>query len=102
MSEKQCPDISGYVHPTSNNHTKKSVYKTFTAEEKQDKYAFGVTTAGKSYARQAVHEEECPVCQAAIINTCYCNNSDKTCSNGHIWYTDRDGNVKVGNPHMKK
>lgn len=103
MAEQKCPEISGYVHPISNNHTKKSVYKTFTAEEKQDKYAFGVTTGGKSYAKQATtyEEEKCPVCQGGITSSCYCINSDKTCAQGHIWYTDRDGNIKVGNPHKK-
>lgn len=98
----QSPVIDGYIHPVSNNYTKRSVYKTFTAEEEKDKYAFGVTVGGKSYARQGLVEtEKCPVCQANIVSTCYCNNSDKTCEKGHIWYTDRDGNVKVGNPHKK-
>lgn len=103
MSEPiQSPVINGYVHPTSNNYTKKSVYKTFTAEEKKDEYAFGLTTAGKAYARQgSVEEDSCPVCNGSIVKTCYCIHSDKTCSQGHFWYTNRDGLVKVGNPHTK-
>lgn len=102
MDDKKRPEvIPGYVHPESNNYNKKGVYKTFNEESK--KKPFGVTTVGKSYAKQnTVVTEKCPKCEAEVINSCYCSYSDRKCENGHIWYVDRDGNIKEGDPHMKK
>ena len=37
-----------------------------------------------------LNNDKCPDCKG---------NSIKTCANGHIWYTDREGKPKKGNPH---
>lgn len=95
--------IEGYVHPETTNVNRDSQYKTFTEGKNTKK--FGTTTVGKQYAKIDENNEEsdliCPKCSLPALQTCPCAYSDKTCNSGHIWYTSRDGKVKVGNPHKK-
>jgi len=93
--------ILGYEHPTSTNSSTERKYKTFTEGKKyKKKEEFGYTTVGKNYATaEKIEAEKCPVCKDIAISTCPCGYSDKTCSSGHKWYTDRVGETKVGNPH---
>jgi hypothetical protein len=103
MAELKRPEnIPGYQHPTSSSYSRQSMYKTFTEGNKpKKKEKFGKTTGGKQYASYGELEEElCPLCEKPPIKTCPCSYNDKYCDEGHIWYTNRDGNIKQGNPHQ--
>lgn len=92
--------IHGYVHPKSTNVNRDSQYKTFTEGNKK----FGITTVGKQYSKYDNNEESnitCPKCNLPVLEICPCAFNDKKCSSGHIWYTNRDGKMKIGNPHNK-
>ena len=55
---------------------------------------------GRAYASYGEYDQDlCPVCSSPPVETCNCGFSDKKCENDHIWYTDREGKVKNGNPH---
>jgi len=104
MAEHKRPDIiPGYEHPTSTNYsTSNSIYKTFTEGQKnvKNKEKFGNTSVGKQYASYGDYDEDlCPVCNKSPNNTCPCAYNDKRCDNSHVWYTNRDGKIKIGNPH---
>lgn len=106
MEPKRPENIPGYEHPGDNIVSKSSggYYKTFTEGKKPKKNEkFGRTSTGDVYGnvRTSVTDEDqtCPVCKKTAISTCNCGFSDKRCENGHIWYTDRTGKVKKGNPH---
>lgn len=103
MSEIKRPDnIPGYVHPTVTNFSRKGIYKTFTEGKKASKKEkFGNTTVGKQYANNTdLEQEPCPLCNNISIYVCPCSYNDKRCGSGHSWYTDREGKIKNGNPHM--
>uniref|UniRef100_A0A6C0LUM4 Uncharacterized protein n=1 Tax=viral metagenome TaxID=1070528 RepID=A0A6C0LUM4_9ZZZZ len=96
--------IPGYTHPTKVVSTRGNVYKTFTSgKKKKKKELFGNTTVtGSTYVsvnteKKIVHV--CPKCSDNDVSVCPCGYSDKTCSNGHVWYVDRDGGVRISNPH---
>lgn len=104
MTELKRPDkIQGYEHPTFTNYSDNNgIYKTFTDNKKQ-KEEFGITIVGKQYAVYGNYDEElCPICNEPPINICQCGYNDKKCSKSHMWYTDRDGKIKNGNPHISK
>ena len=92
-------NIDGYEHPSEHIYTSRNgVYKTFTEGQKEEE--FGNVIVGKQYAvNSALNNDKCPECKGNAIRTCQCGYSDKTCANGHVWYTDRDGKPKKGNPH---
>ena len=104
MSEPRRPDnIPGYIHPETNSTAPKGVstYKTFTEGQKpKKKEKFGSTYGGTQYSTMTYTEEDvCPQCSQPAVHVCNCAFSDKRCKEGHIWYTDRSGAVKLGNPH---
>jgi hypothetical protein len=95
-------NISGYVHPENNSSRPKGgIYKTFTEGQKPKKNEkFGSTQLGTKYSNiSESNDDKCPICSKPAINTCKCGYSDKICDNNHIWYIDRAGNIKLGNPH---
>ena len=94
-------DIDGYTHPTTTNYSKSKKYKTFTEGLKSVKdEKFGSVSVGNIYSsNNYISEEKCPICNNPPIKICNCANNDKTCSNEHIWYTDRSGQNKIGNTH---
>lgn len=104
---KRQETIEGYIIPDNTNcinQDVKSVYKTFTEGQKIKKNEkFGNNIGIKNYKKidEDVNNTDliCPVCSGESILTCYCLYNDKKCSEGHIWYTDRKGIIKVGNPH---
>jgi len=101
MSNIHRPEnIQGYEHPSEHNYiSRNGVYKTFTEGQKKQE-EFGNVTVGKQYATSNdLNNDKCPECQGIAIRTCQCAYSDKTCSQGHTWYTDREGKLKKGNPH---
>ena len=101
MSHIHRPEkIEGYEHPSEHNYiSRQGVYKTFTEGQKKQE-EFGSITSGKQYAKNNDFiEDKCPECNQISVRTCQCGYSDKTCSNGHVWYTDREGKAKLGNPH---
>jgi hypothetical protein len=108
MSIERPEDINGYTHPKSVNvvsRAKQSKYKTFDETNKKKAKSmeeFG-TNAQTQYANtgKLTHEYDakCPTCSGVSVSTCPCGYSDKKCSNGHVWYTDRNGKIKMGNPH---
>jgi hypothetical protein len=96
--------ISGYLHPDNCTYSKKGVYKTFTSdtgEKFKNVNEFGNIETGKQYTNTEVsdNEEICQICNLKSISVCPCAYNDKTCKNGHTWYTDRCGKLCVGNPH---
>lgn len=108
MEVKRPETISGYVHPENGTFSKKSLYKTFTAGEKpKPKENFGKTTAGSHYLNYAdivvddeekIEENFCPKCSEEYVSISKCVYNFKTCSNGHVWYLDRTGDIKLGKP----
>lgn len=96
-------NIEGYEPPSQLNYSnKRSIYKTFTPGLKAKKNEkFGNTIAEPIYGHYNFEEEKCPVCKEIPKQLCYCIYNDKSCSNGHIWYYDRDGKLRTGNPHKK-
>lgn len=113
MEPKRPDNIPGYTHPSSNSYSRDSMYKTFTEGQKpKKKETFGVTSVGGMYAsnKSLLNEEKnekneennCPVCYEECIKICPCGYNDRICSQGHIWFTNRnDGKIKIGNPHKK-
>ena len=112
MEPKRPNNIPGYVHPNSNSYSRNSMYKTFTEGQKaKKKEKFGVTSIGGLYVSHKTLENEeeeekeentCPVCMEECIKICPCVYNDRICSQGHVWFTNRnDGKIKVGNPHKK-
>jgi len=96
-------NIEGYEHPSKINYSNKSsIYKTFTPGLKAKKNEkFGKTTTETKYGQYDFEEEKCPECNVSPTKLCFCGYSDKTCENGHTWYYDREGKIRVGNPHKK-
>lgn len=108
MEPRRPENIPGYVHPGSESYSKNNIYKTFTEGQKaKKKETFGTVSVGKQYAslntlKVEDTEDMCPTCNTKYISICNCVYSDKTCKNGHVWYTARgDGKCKIGNPHKK-
>ncbi len=103
--EHQRPDsIPGYSHPQSSNTFTGGVYKTFSEKKPRGskEESFGSTNISSRYASHQGNnntEDNCPICSDVAHKVCNCIYNDKTCSNGHTWYTARDGQVKQGNPH---
>ena len=82
------------------------MYKTFSEGSKpKKKEKFGKTTLDNQYLsskdlrQEEKTEHQCPKCGELANKICNCSYSDKTCPKGHVWYTDREGKIKVGNPH---
>lgn len=103
MDHKRPEHISGYVHPETAVSSKAgttpySVYKKGNGQKSV--YA----SAPSSSVYKIVNTESddsntCPKCSEKAEHCCNCIYNDKKCSNGHIWYSTRDGSVKLGNPH---
>lgn len=97
--------IPGYCHPETTNVDRDNKYKTFTEGKKTKK--FGTTSVGNQYAKYSDIDENkeddlnCPKCKEPSLETCPCAYNDKKCGKGHIWYTSRDGKIRLGNPHKK-
>ena len=101
---KRPESIPGYQHPTEDQYISSSsqtIYKTFTEGKRQKKdEKFGNTQTVTKYSiSQTILVEQCPICQEGAIYICPCANSDKKCSNNHVWYVNRDGKTITGNPH---
>jgi hypothetical protein len=104
LQPKRPENIEGYIHPDNTKYTNHSVYKTFTEGLKMKKNEkFGNNIGIKNYikTKEDINNIDliCPMCSGMSIATCYCIYNDKKCSEGHIWYTDRKGIIKLGNPH---
>jgi len=104
MEPRRPDNIPGYVHPESNSvNSSGSVYKTFSDKKPRNKEQeqFGSTLGTTNYASYSdtTNLEMCPFCSDALKSICNCAYNDKTCVNGHVWYTARDGKIKKGNPH---
>lgn len=102
-------DIPGYVHPTNTNTNRDRRYKTFNENDKnikKDMNKFSSSSVGPNYSKTYTDNNNedyiCPNCKEKATNTCNCIYNDKTCNNGHIWYTNRDGKIISGNPHKKE
>ena len=102
---KRPNEIEGYQHPSSYKYSKNSMYKTFTSgtgETFNNSDEFESTEKGKQYSSNYNDADEvCKICNRKPIKICPCAYNDKTCDNGHTWYTNRDGKVSQGNPHKK-
>ena len=102
MSIEQKADPKGYKHPEKITPPgEKNVYKIFNVYKKPKKNEkFNSTRDLKQYTFQPPLESElCPICKSQAIIVCPCAYSDKKCDKSHVWYTDRDGIIKNGDPH---
>lgn len=95
--------INGYVHPVENIPKKpknsNNPYKTFNTEKKNTDY---VSSKNKSaYATFSDKEtlKGCPECGGDALYVCNCELNDNQCAKGHVWYTDKSGQIKKGDPH---
>jgi hypothetical protein len=95
--------ISGYVHPTSSaSSSTKNSYKSFNTDSKKNDY---ISSRPKSaYAKftdkDSINQANgCPECGKDALYACECEFHDKQCSNGHVWYINRKGKIKLGDPH---
>ena len=97
------PIIKGYIHPTKPNSNRGKYYKTFSEGKKAKKREkFGKTCLNGQYSQlgdSKTDDYSCPLCKELTKKVCHCGYNDKSCSNGHTWYTDRNGKVKIGSPH---
>ena len=108
-------EIPGYVAPStykklkttyskSGGGYKSDGYKSFNANTNQvnNTATYGGNYISQSNMEGAINvEEQCPVCSSEAKFSCPCGYSDKTCPQGHTWFTDRNGKTKLGNPHVK-
>jgi hypothetical protein len=102
-------DIPGYVHPVNTNTNRDRRYKTFNENDKKikkDMNNFNSINIGFNYSKiclDSINDELiCPKCKEKATKTCNCIYNDKTCNNGHTWFTDRDGKIINGSPHKKE
>jgi len=100
---KRPETISGYTHPETNNSSTGGLYKTFTEGKKpKKKEKFGTTSISNTYKTLEIEDNEtfdkCPVCEKPVTNTSNCALSIKNCEDGHIWYINREGEIKLGKP----
>ena len=98
MANLNRPDtIKGYEPPSDYSRKGDCFYKTFTEGQKE---TYKNTTVEKQYSLYGKYtKEKCPQCGEQAVKECPCGHSDKMCEKGHSWYTDRNGHVKLGNPH---
>ena len=101
---KRPESIPGYQHPTENHYrysSNQTIYKTFTEGKRQKKNQkfSNIQITNKYSIFQENPVEKCPICQEDAIYVCPCVNSDKKCTNNHVWYINRDGNIIQDNPH---
>ena len=113
IERARCQEIKGYVHPpTTNNCNRDPRYKTFddggNKKISKMKKVKGVSV-GPSYAAYGHPPEDlpeflCPLCpnKSPAVSTCPCVNNDMRCVQGHVWYIDRSGKIRTGDPHNKK
>lgn len=89
--------------PAPNFKSNSGAYKIFNENAKGKKATeFGTSIVENKYSLSASNSDEdnmCPSCGQYAIEVCPCVYCDKKCSEGHVWYVQRDGLVKLGNPH---
>ena len=105
-SHRKKLDIPGYSHPTKQKVSNRNcLYKTFSEGErkKKDMTKFKTIEVGDSYSVNKISEEvdKCPKCNSPAISICNCAYSCRKCKNGHVWYIDRTGENRIGNPHKR-
>ena len=105
--EHQRPEkIEGYNPPENfvYNSKNNTIYKTFTDSSISDDNIYDISIeTGKQYALSGEKIlDNCPICNIEAYYTCPCAYSDKKCKNGHIWYTNRCGDIINGDPHKNK
>lgn len=92
----------GYVHPESTNSNSGDGYKMYNKEGES-------TYVSQDYNRYATFDTKqsgdvqktdiCPSCETKALYSCDCEFGDMMCTNGHMWYVQKDGKVIVGDPH---
>lgn len=101
MDGKRPDNIPGYIHPDDNTYSRSNIYKTYSDNGPKPGYGYSLP-GGACYATMSFDEqvsENCPQCGKQAVILCNCVYNEKTCEDGHTWYTDREGNTKFGNPH---
>lgn len=98
--------ISGYQHPTEIIPKKSKQYKIFNTESKTNDYTkpskfFSYATFTDKESEQKLYKQSniCPVCRLDALYVCDCQYADKQCSNGHVWFINKNNNVSIGDPH---
>lgn len=93
--------ISGYQHPETIKYSSDKKYKVFNSEDyktstDKPKYA---TFSEKKDSENVVNKNNCLVCEEEYLYVCDCEMKDKQCKNGHVWFEDKSGDIKEGDPH---
>ena len=99
---KPCPSFN--TKNGRNSISYGGTYKVFNENAKGKKATeFGSTTVENKYSLNSISNNDeddlCPSCGQQAIEVCPCVYCDKKCSEGHVWYVQRDGLIKLGNPH---
>lgn len=98
--------ICGYQHPSKIITNTDKQYKIFNTESKNEDY-----TKSKRWSQYATFTEKenkkllyknaniCPTCGGDALYACDCKYKDKQCSNGHVWFINKDKKIVMGDPH---
>lgn len=100
----------GYVHPTEGNSSRQPQYMGYSVSDDQKALGMGEYLAPKPYDPYAVfnaensgantdHTDICPLCDEKAMYSCSCPFLDMMCKQGHIWFVQKNGTVKIGDPH---
>jgi hypothetical protein len=97
-------EVVGYIHPEkiTVSSGRGGRYKTFNENGKPRKNEVFTGVEVSKYSVAAISSTSdtmCPTCNTEAVNVCFCVFGDKTCTSGHTWYTNREGNIIRGNPH---
>lgn len=97
-------EIAGYQHPEKIITVTDKLYKTLDTETEGKKYESVSKNTG-GYATFTSKEDikelskQCPICGKQALYACECELDDKQCENGHIWFTNKDKQIQIGDPH---
>jgi hypothetical protein len=113
--------VSGYVHPdTDNTNTTPTymsyregdtyvsqsydVYANFNSEDNKQENENNSNMNKLSLNQQQKNTNKlvltvCPVCDSKAFYSCDCEYADLMCKNRHVWFTTKQGNVIVRDPH---
>jgi hypothetical protein len=89
----------GYEHPHSilTYNPSNSVYQSYNDNGYQKQKSTIYSTYGKVYSE---NNKICPECEDNAISICNCSVRDMICKQGHVWYINSEGEIKLEDPHL--
>lgn len=118
----------GYIHPTETVSNRSTQYMAYSISEEEKIGNYITQKPYDPYAIVNTEEEVqppdlypqkpfdpyinfygveeiqnpvlCPVCKLKPEYSCSCSFKDMMCDQGHIWTVLKNGNVKIGDPHV--